>query len=83
MLDVEFEFFDPNPDVDFQGLKTLLRQLFDADAQQIELGALADLALHQKLIGSTIKTDGIESDPGLSSPFLTSRGTGRRLSFKI
>lgn len=63
MLDVEFEWFDPQPAVDFHGLKSLLRQLFDADAQLFDLSALADLILSQPLLGSTVKVDGNETDP--------------------
>lgn len=63
MLDVEFEWFDPQPDVDFQGIKTLLRQLFDSDSQLFNLSALTDLILAQPLLGSTVKVDGNEMDP--------------------
>ena len=63
MLDVEFEWFDPQPNVDFHGLKTLLRQLLDIDAQLFDLSSLADLILSQPLLGSTVKVDGNESDP--------------------
>ena len=63
MLDVEFEWFDPQPDVDFHGLKTLVRQLFDADNQLFDLSALTDLILEQPLLGSTVKVDGNETDP--------------------
>jgi hypothetical protein len=63
MLDVEFEWFDPLPDVDFHGLKSLCRQLFDTDAQFFDLSALVDLILSQPLLGSTVKVDGKESDP--------------------
>ena len=63
MLDVEFEWFDPQPEVDFHGIKTLLRQLFDIDAQLFDLSALADLILLQPLLGSTVKVDGNETDP--------------------
>ncbi|EON60937.1 hypothetical protein W97_00147 [Coniosporium apollinis CBS 100218] len=63
MLDVEFEWFDPQPEVDFHGLKTLLRQLFDVDAELFDLSALSDFILSQPLLGSTVKTDGNESDP--------------------
>lgn len=63
MVDVEFEWFDPQPAVDFHGLKTLLRQLFDTDAQLFDLSALADLILSQPLLGSTVKVDGNETDP--------------------
>lgn len=59
----EFEFFDPQASWDFEGFKRLLRQLFDADAASFHLGAIADLILAQPLLGSTIKTEGNESDP--------------------
>ena len=63
MLDVEFEWFDPQPEHDFHGLKTLLRQLFDVDSQSFDLSALTDLILAQPLLGSTVKVDGNETDP--------------------
>lgn len=63
MLDVDFEWFDPQPDVDFHGLKTLCRQLFDIDAQLFDLSELVDLILSQPLLGSTVKVDGNETDP--------------------
>lgn len=63
MLDVDFEFFDPQPKVDFHGLKTLLRQLFDADSSLLDLSALVELILSQPLLGSTVKVDGNETDP--------------------
>lgn len=63
MIDVDFEWFDPQPAVDFHGLKTLLRQLLDVDNQLFDLSALADLILEQPLLGSTVKVDGNESDP--------------------
>lgn len=49
--------------MDFHGLKNLLRQLFDNDAQEFNLSELADLILSQPLLGSTVKVDGNESDP--------------------
>jgi protein BCP1 len=63
LVNVEFEWFDPQPAVDFHGLKTLLRQLFDNDAQLFDMSALADLILSQPLLGSTVKVDGNETDP--------------------
>jgi len=63
MLNVDFEWFDPQPAIDFHGLKTLLRQLFDVDNQLFDLSALTDMILAQPLLGSTVKTDGNESDP--------------------
>ncbi|KAJ5939357.1 hypothetical protein N7466_002491 [Penicillium verhagenii] len=63
MINVDFEWFDPQPAIDFHGLKNLIRQLFDNDAQIFDLSALADLILSQPTLGSTVKTDGNESDP--------------------
>ncbi|KAL4887341.1 protein bcp1 [Aspergillus karnatakaensis] len=62
MVNVDFEWFDP-AEIDFHGLKHLLRQLFDIDAQDFDLSAVADLILAQPLLGSTVKVDGKESDP--------------------
>lgn len=61
-LQVDLEFFDPQ-EIDFHGLKTLMRQLLDIDNQLFDLSALSDLILSQPLLGSTVKTDGNESDP--------------------
>ena len=63
MLNVDFEFFDPQPAVDFHSLKNLCRQLFDLDAQLFDLSTLVDLILAQPTLGSTVKCDGNESDP--------------------
>ncbi|KAF5974025.1 BCP1 [Fusarium coicis] len=62
MVDVDFEWFNFDPDVDFHGTKTLLRQLFDVDANLFNMSALADLVLSQPTIGSTIKVDGKATD---------------------
>jgi protein BCP1 len=62
MLDVEFEWFDPS-EIDFLGIKGLLKQLFDSDNILFELSTLTDLILKQPLLGSTVKVDGKESDP--------------------
>jgi protein BCP1 len=63
MVNVDFEWFDPQPEHDFHGLKTLLRQLLDVDAQLFDLSALANLILLQPLLGSTVKVEGNETDP--------------------
>jgi protein BCP1 len=63
MINVDFEMFDPQPAHDFHGLKNLLRQLFDSDSPLFDLSALTDLILSQPLLGTTVKTDGNESDP--------------------
>lgn len=63
MLDVEFEWFDPE-EIDFHGLKALLRQLFDVDNQLFDLSALANLIIAQTAtVGSTVKVDGKAEDP--------------------
>ncbi|KAF5007485.1 hypothetical protein FDECE_6194 [Fusarium decemcellulare] len=62
MVNVDFEWFNFDPEVDFQGTKTLLRQLFDVDANLFNMSALADLILSQPTIGSTIKVDGKAND---------------------
>ena len=63
VVDVEFEWFDPQPEHDFHGIKTLLRQLLDSDAHLIDISALTDLILAQPLLGSTVKVEGNETDP--------------------
>ncbi|KAL8784823.1 MAG: hypothetical protein Q9213_003727 [Squamulea squamosa] len=61
-IKVDFEWFDPQQQ-DFEGFQMLLRQLFGTDASLFHLGAVADLILEQKLLGSTVKTDGNQGDP--------------------
>jgi protein BCP1 len=63
MVNVDFEWFNLKPDIDFHGIKNLLRQLFDVDSQLIDLSGLTDLILSQPTIGSTVKVDGEEEDP--------------------
>jgi len=63
IVNVDFEMFDPQPAHDFHGIKNLLRQLFDADSTLFDLSSLTDLILSQPLLGTTVKTDGNESDP--------------------
>lgn len=62
IVNVDFEWFNFDPDVDFQGTKTLLRQLFDVDANLLDVSGIADLILSQPTIGSTVKVDGKETD---------------------
>jgi len=63
LVDVDFDFFDPNPEVDYLAIKRLANQLFQGDAEQLEVHDLADLILSQPRVGTTIKCDGKESDP--------------------
>ncbi|KAI1081658.1 p21-C-terminal region-binding protein-domain-containing protein [Whalleya microplaca] len=62
MVNVDFEWFNFDPEIDFHGTKSLLRQLFDVDAALFDVSALADLILSQGTIGSTVKVDGKETD---------------------
>lgn len=62
IVNIDFDFFNGNPDVDFHALKNLMRQLFGAqESNKIQLSELADLILESPT--TTIKTDGKESDP--------------------
>jgi protein BCP1 len=49
--------------VDFVALKRLIVQLFQADADLLKPHELSELILSQPLVGTTVKTDGRESDP--------------------
>jgi protein BCP1 len=63
VVHIDFEWFNFKPEIDFHGVKSLLRQLLDVDYQLFDLSALADLILSQPTIGSTVKVDGEDSDP--------------------
>ncbi|KAF7797674.1 hypothetical protein EIP86_008874 [Pleurotus ostreatoroseus] len=63
IVDIDFEFFDPNPEVDYLALKRLAQQLFQGDSEALQLNDLADLVLAQPEVGTTVKCDGKESDP--------------------
>ncbi|RYO82350.1 hypothetical protein DL766_002601 [Monosporascus sp. MC13-8B] len=62
IVNVDFEWFNFDPEIDFHGTKSLLRQLLDVDATQFDISGLADLILSQPTIGSTVKVDGKEND---------------------
>lgn len=62
MVNVDFEWFNFKPDIDFHGVKSLLRQLLDVDSQLFNISELTDLILSQPTVGSTVKVDGDETD---------------------
>ncbi|KAF9083832.1 Mss4p nuclear export [Mortierella sp. GBA35] len=62
IINVDFEFFDPK-DIDFHAIKNLLGQYFSSDAILFNLSELSDMITFQSNVGSTIKVNGIESDP--------------------
>lgn len=62
IVNVDFDFFSPK-EIDFQAVKNLLRQLFGADSQSFDLSSIAGIIISQRDLGSTVKTDGEESDP--------------------
>ncbi|KAK3294647.1 p21-C-terminal region-binding protein-domain-containing protein [Chaetomium fimeti] len=62
IVNVDFELFNYDSQIDFHGVKTLLRQLFDTDAQLFDLSALSDLIVEQNTIGSTCKVDDKAND---------------------
>lgn len=77
MINVDFDFYNLNPDVDQYvalstqltsriAIKRLLRQTLSHDDELVDVHPLADLILSEGTrlkAGSTIKTDGQESDP--------------------
>lgn len=63
IVNVDFDYFDLNPEVDFLATKTFLTQLFGDDATNFDISSLADLILTKNSVGTTIKTEGQESDP--------------------
>lgn len=62
-MDIDFDFFGPDPEVDFLAIKRLATQLFSNDAEKFPVHDLADLILGQPLVGTAVKCDGKESDP--------------------
>ncbi|KAK8869694.1 hypothetical protein IAR55_000262 [Kwoniella newhampshirensis] len=66
MINVDFDFYNLNPDVDQIAVKRLLRQSLSHDDELIDVHPLAELILSEGVrlsAGSSIKTDGEESDP--------------------
>lgn len=59
---MDFEWFNYDSEIDFHGVKTLLRQLLDIDSQLFDLSALADMIVEQRTIGSTVKVDDMAND---------------------
>ncbi|KAL9947251.1 Mss4p nuclear export [Verticillium nonalfalfae] len=62
VVNVDFEWFNFDADIDFHGTKALLRQLFDVDAVKFNISGLADLVISQPTIGSTVKVDDKAND---------------------
>ncbi|KAK0746557.1 p21-C-terminal region-binding protein-domain-containing protein [Schizothecium vesticola] len=62
IINVDFELFNYDATIDFHGVKSLLRQLFDADASLLDLSGLADAVVDQNTIGSTCKVDDKAND---------------------
>ncbi|KAJ4300198.1 Mss4p nuclear export [Collariella sp. IMI 366227] len=62
IVNVDFELFNYDSQIDFHGVKSLLRQLFDADATLFDLSGLSDLIVEQNTIGSTCKVDDKAND---------------------
>jgi protein BCP1 len=63
MVNVDFEWFNFDPEIDFHGVKSLLRQLLDVDASLFDISGLAEVILSQPTIGSTVKVDEKAADP--------------------
>lgn len=63
IVNVDFDFFNLNPDVDFHATKNFMRQMLQDDSVLFGLSELADLVLKLGNVGTTIKTEGLQSDP--------------------
>lgn len=63
VVNVDFDFFNLNPDVDFHATKNFLRQMLQDDSVDFGLSEMADLVLKLGNVGTTIKTEGLQSDP--------------------
>ena len=61
LVDVDFDFFDPK-EIDFHGIKNLLKQLFSNDHERIDLSGFSNVIVNQGSIGTSVKVDG-DSDP--------------------
>ncbi|KAG0339019.1 Mss4p nuclear export [Podila horticola] len=62
IINVDFEFFDPK-EIDFHAVKNLLNQYFASDAILFGLSELSEMIISQSNVGTTIKVNGVESDP--------------------
>ncbi|KAK3843332.1 MAG: p21-C-terminal region-binding protein-domain-containing protein [Linnemannia gamsii] len=62
IINVDFEFFDPK-EMDFHAIKNLLNQYFASDAILFGLSELSEMIVDQSNVGTTIKVNGVESDP--------------------
>ncbi|KAG9320846.1 hypothetical protein KVV02_001858 [Mortierella alpina] len=62
IINVDFEFFDPK-EMDFHAVKNLLNQYFASDAILFALSELSEMIVSQANVGTTIKVNGVESDP--------------------
>ncbi|KAJ3072337.1 Mss4p nuclear export [Podochytrium sp. JEL0797] len=56
LIDVDFDFFDPK-EIDFHGLKSLIKQTVANDAEQFDISGLADLIIARPHLGSVVKVD--------------------------
>ncbi|KAI6046977.1 p21-C-terminal region-binding protein-domain-containing protein [Pisolithus marmoratus] len=63
--DGDADYDNSDEEVDYHAIKRMLIQLFGADAEGLHTGRLADLILSaaDSGVGTTIKTDGEDSDP--------------------
>lgn len=57
-IDVDFEFLSM-AEVDFHGIKTLLKQMMSTDIEKVDISGLADFLISQPFIGSVVKCDGL------------------------
>lgn len=68
VVNVDFEWFDPQ-EIDFHGIKLLLRQLFDVDSDLFDISALSELIISQAHLGSTVKVTDDDLETRETDPF--------------
>ncbi|KAJ3006883.1 UNVERIFIED_CONTAM: Mss4p nuclear export [Siphonaria sp. JEL0065] len=56
LIDVDFDFFDPK-EIDFHGLKSLIKQTCATDADQFDFSGLAEMIISRPHLGSVVKVD--------------------------
>lgn len=63
IINVDFDYFDLDPEIDFETTKIFLTQLFNTDSSFIDISSLSNIILKNGGLGSSVKLDGKDSDP--------------------
>jgi protein BCP1 len=63
IIDVDFEFFEFKKAIDYHAVKRLISVIFQDEAENLTPGHYADMIIENTDYGTTVKCDGVESDP--------------------